>query len=127
MPGTNPGLIDPAEFGGDPTGVKDSSDAFDLAVVALLQRNTSGRIGGGNTIDLGGARIDLNGGDYLISRPIVIPHGYSHFGIGHGAIRAAPGFPAALTAPRRYLLEISDLSVAECKSIDPGQKRYHAV
>jgi hypothetical protein len=117
----DPGWIDPAAFGGDPTGARDSSDAFDKAVAELLARNTSGKVAGSGTVDLGGARIHLMGGDYQISRPIVIPHGYANFGIGHGTIRAGAGFPPALKEAR-YLVEISDVSVEACMRIDPGQK-----
>ena len=52
-------IFDPADCGGDPTGVADSSDAFDKAVAALLRCNTSGRVDGGGLTDLGGASIDL--------------------------------------------------------------------
>lgn len=116
-PPSSIGDIDPRIYGADPTGTKDSSAAFDLAVAALLMRNTSGHEAGGGNVDLGGSRINLGGGDYLLSKPIVIPHGYGHFGIFGGALRAASGFPKG-----RYLLEISDLSLDECKLIDPNQK-----
>lgn len=69
------GLIDPGFFGADASGKTDSSDAFEGAVAELLRRNTSGHAMGGDIADLGGATIDLMGGDYLLSRPIVIPHG----------------------------------------------------
>jgi hypothetical protein len=113
------GLIDPGFFGADPTGKTDSSDAFEGAIAELLRRNTSGHTMGGGLTDLGGATIDLMGGDYLISRPIVIPHGYGNFRIAHGVLRASPEFP---TASGRYLVEISDLSVEQCRAVDPKQK-----
>lgn len=62
----DPGWIDPADYGGDPTGRRDSSDAFDRAVAELLTRNTSGSVAGSGTVDLGGARIFLGGGDYQV-------------------------------------------------------------
>lgn len=113
------GIINPSFFGADPTGRTDSSDAFEGAVAELLRRNTSGHEMGGQIVDLGGATIDLMGGDYLISRPIVIPHGYGNFRIAHGVLRASQDFP---TERGRYLVEISDLSIEQCRAVDPKQK-----
>jgi|EP01047_Picozoa_sp_COSAG01_P030965 hypothetical protein len=113
------GLIDPGFFGADPTGRADSSAAFDKAVAELLRRNSSGHQMAGGITDLGGATIDLMGGDYLLSRPVTIPAGYGNFRIAHGTLRAGPAFPMELG---RYLLEISDLSVQGCRAVDPKQK-----
>lgn len=60
--------------------------------------------------------------DYLLSRPIVFPHGYANFGIGHGSLRAALNFPSAFAGHRRYLIEVSDLNATQCRWIDPKQK-----
>jgi hypothetical protein len=75
---------------------------------------------GGKIVDLAGVTVDLEGGDYLISRPVVIPHGYGNIRIAHGTLRAAPTFPAAPL--KRFLIEVSDLSVPECQVIDKKQK-----
>ena len=115
--GASPGRILPADFGADPTGVRDSSQAFEHAIGAAIQRNTSSHQMAGHIADLAGVTIDLDGGDYLISRPIVVPHGYGNLRIAHGTLRASPNF-----APNRYLLEISDVTVEECRKIDPKQK-----
>ena len=64
----------------------------------------------------------IGGGDFLLSRPIVFPHGYANFGIGHGSLRAGDGFPRAADGFRRYLVEVSDLNATQCQRIDPGQK-----
>ena len=117
-----PGSIFPGDFGGDPTGKVDSSDAFDAAIKALLARNSSGRHMAGRLTDLGGAHIDLRGGDFQISRPIVFPHGYGNFGIRGGTIRAGPLFPSASSGAKRFLIEVSDLNINECKMIDKKQK-----
>ena len=64
--------VNPVDFGADPTGVHDSSNAFESAVAAALLHNTSGHTMGGGIVDLGGCTIDLQGGDYLISRPVCL-------------------------------------------------------
>ena len=117
-----PGSIFPGDFGGDPTGKSDSSHAFDAAIKALLARNSSGHHTGGGWSDLGGAHIDLRGGDFQISRPIVFPHGYGNFGIRGGTLRAGPLFPSSLSGAQRFLIEVSDLSVNACKQVDKKQK-----
>lgn len=83
-------VINPITYGADPTGILDSSFAFNQAVQALLSRNTSGHRDESGTVDLGGAILDLQGGDYLISLPIVIPSNYSNYKIMHGTLRANP-------------------------------------
>eukprot|EP01048_Picozoa_sp_COSAG05_P014322 COSAG05_NODE_1610_length_4408_cov_4.339290_3_plen_320_part_00 len=113
------GLINPIFYGADATGQQDSSMAFEAAVTELLRRNSSSHRMGGGVTDLGGATIDLMGGDYLLSRPVVIPHGYGNFHISHGTLRAGPGWT---TPGSRFLLEISDLSVEQCRAIDRKQK-----
>ena len=46
-------------------------------------------------IDLGGATIDLQGGDYLLSRPLVVPFCYGNVRLQRGTLRASAQFPAA--------------------------------
>lgn len=96
-----PWTISPISYGADPTGLADSSPAFDAALAALLARGTSARHDEGGTVDLGGALLDLEGGDYLISRSILFPSNFSNFAMAHGTLRAAPGFPAGV-----FLLEV---------------------
>lgn len=107
------GSIYPADSGADATGRKDSSDAMDAAVAQAMLRNTSARKMGTpkyDIADLGGVTIDLRGGDYLLSRPIVLPRGYGNIRFAHGSLRADPEtFPMS-----RYLLEISDVNKTEC-------------
>ena len=93
-------VINPITYGADPTGIMDSSWAFNLAIQALLQRNTSGHTDESNTIDLGGATLDLQGGDYLISQSINIPSNYSNYKVMHGTLRANTNFSSS-----DYLLE----------------------
>ena len=54
-----------------------------------------------NNTDLGGATLDLSGGTYLISAPLVIPGGNGNLHIVDGTLRASPTFPAT-----RWLVEI---------------------
>lgn len=104
-----PWAIRPADFGADRTGIVDSSAAFAAAVAALCARNTSGHRDADGTYDLGGALLDLEGGDYLLSAPIRIPGNYSNFAFGHGTLRAAPGaFPAGA-----FLLDIGAIDCAD--------------
>lgn len=92
--------IYPTSFGADPTGVADSTAAFAACLKELLSRNTSGHSDEGGTWDLGGATIDLQGGDYLINSPILFPSYYSNYGMIHGTLRAGPSFP-----PTAYMIE----------------------
>ena len=99
--------IYPVDFGADPTGRADSSAGFDAAIAVLLSRG-SGRTDESGTIDLGGAALDLQGGDYLLSRPLFVPSNYSNFAIYHGTVRAsltfspADGFVVAIGSAGSY-------------------------
>jgi len=93
--------IFPGDYGADPTGQRDSTAAFTAALGALLSRNTSNHEDEGGTIDLGGSSLDLEGGDYLISAPVIIPGMYSNCAIAHGSLRASSSFPTA-----SFLVEI---------------------
>ena len=53
--------------------------------------------------DLGGVTIDLGGGDYYISSPLVIPNMYGNMRIVDGTIGASSSFPSD-----RYLIELGD-------------------
>ena len=59
-------------FGADPTGKTDSTDAILEAMAAAFGGPTEGFLMEG-IANLGGARIDLQGGQYLISRPLRFP------------------------------------------------------
>jgi len=67
-------------------------------------------------VDLGGVTIDLQGGDYLISRPILIPPGYGNLHVVSGTLRASAEFP-----PTRYLVEVGG-STEACDMSDKSQK-----
>lgn len=103
-------LVTPVQFGADPTGLTDSTDAFNAALKAVFAHNTSGHHMAdcsktGDIIDLGGAVLDLQGGDYLISSPLIVPKCYGNMRIIDGAIRASKSFPTD-----GFLLAIGDKS-----------------
>ena len=76
-------------FGGDPTGVADSSAALDAALQSAI--NGTERDG---MVGAGGVVVDLVGGTYLISRPMLLHGGkFRGFGIRGGTLFAGPSFP----------------------------------
>jgi hypothetical protein len=94
-------LLRPVDFGADPTGMTDSSAAFDKLLTALLARASSVTVLDNGIADLNGATVDLGGGAYLLSRPFMVPGYYGNFRVINGALRASPSFP-----PARYLIEV---------------------
>jgi hypothetical protein len=113
-------VIAVAAFGADPTGVRDSSDAFAAAWAAAVANVTVVRYMASKIRDLGGVKIDLQGGDYALSRPFSLPAFYGNFKIGGGTVRAMEGFPAG-----RYMVEVGG-DKATCDAIDPKQKACNA-
>jgi hypothetical protein len=91
------------ELGGDPTGATDSTAAF-VAALALVANRSAGFYGAGPNVDgAGRVTIDLGGGAYLISAPLVASGAAFHdFSLAHGTLIASPTFP-----PDRFMLEAS--------------------
>lgn len=89
------GTVSPVDFGGDPSGERDSTQAFEMAISKLTSLG-GGRKNGANQTDLGGATLALGGGVYAISRPIVIPAGYANYRIEDGTIIAHQSWPKGL-------------------------------
>jgi hypothetical protein len=89
-----------AYAGADPTGKRDSTKAFEAAMADALSHG-SGMPMADNVTDLGGVVIDLEGGEYLISAPILVPPMYGNLRFQRGTIRASHSFPAD-----SYLIEI---------------------
>jgi hypothetical protein len=93
--------ISPLTFGADPSGTRDSSTAIQAAMQAL-RRLCGGQTvsGSGNSTrhlafrvtDCGGVTLDLEGGVYLLSQPMVLPAG-GNLHITGGSLRAAASFP----------------------------------
>ena len=93
-------LISPTSYGADPTGLRDSTQAMAMAVAAVLD-SYRGRNLSAPVKDLGGATLDLLGGTYLVSEPLVFPSGFGNFQVVSGTIRASAGFPGG-----RFLVEV---------------------
>jgi hypothetical protein len=101
-------VFSPIAYGADPTGQEDSTAAFELLMSDLLSPNATHahRMADG-IVDLGGATVDLQGGDYLISKPLRIPPCYGNARIMRGSLRASPSFPSD-----GYLVVIGNESAA---------------
>lgn len=59
-------------YGADPTGYTDSTDAILKAISDALKGQGYGFLMD-DIVNLGGASVDLDGGNYLISRPLKFP------------------------------------------------------
>lgn len=101
----SPFIVYPSAFGADPTGIQDSTSAFEQAMNVLLTRKTALVKMASNITDLGGATLDLEGGQYVISRPVVVPPFFGNVLIRGGTLRASPSFPT-----NAWLLTIGDVS-----------------
>ena len=69
---SSPNVYHVTAYGADPTGKEDSTEAILKAMAAALEGPTNGFLMEG-IANLGGARIDLQGGNYLVSRPLRFP------------------------------------------------------
>jgi hypothetical protein len=67
-------VLYPSEYGADPTGLEESSDAIMKAVEDAFKLQKGIELVAGVN-DLGGVVIDLGGGDYKISKPITFSPG----------------------------------------------------
>ncbi|KAK4270647.1 hypothetical protein QN277_019426 [Acacia crassicarpa] len=102
-PGSNgPRVYLPTSYGADPTGKLDSTDALLAAITDATNGHSEGSLIAG-IANLGGAQLYLQGGNYLISRPLRFPAaGVGNFVIHGGTIRASDSFP-----PDGYLIDLS--------------------
>jgi hypothetical protein len=100
-------VIFPTSFGADPTGAADSSAAFASAMAAVLARATGRNMSDG-IADLGGVVLDLQGGTYLLSEPLVVPQFFGNLRVIDGTLRAAAAFP-----PARFVVEVG---ASPCKT-----------
>lgn len=100
LPSVDIGVI---ALGGDPTGVADSTAALVAAIAAVAER---GRSAGGvwpAADGAGGVTLELGGGVYRVSAPLIIGAGLRDFTIARGTLVAdAAAFPAD-----GYLLEVT--------------------
>ena len=104
-------VINPADYGADPTGATDSSAVLQHCVELLWNTSRTGSSGsvvgsgaaGVAQRDLGGATLELGGGIFLLSSPVVFPAtGARNFQVRGGTLRAARAFPVS-----RFLLELN--------------------
>ena len=72
-------IINPIDYGADPTGEKGASDGLNAAVAALLALKREDRKDTLGLYDLGGATLDLSGGIYKLYEPVAFPVGYANF------------------------------------------------
>jgi len=102
-PHGNAGLrVAPWQFGADPHGQNDSSDALQMSVDYCVNQSLMNRgvfpgleDDWGPVRDAGGCIVDLDGGEYLISKPIRFPEFVANMEFGYGSIVAdSKMFPA---------------------------------
>jgi hypothetical protein len=89
----------PTQWGGDPTGKVDSTEAVQAALAFCVNR--SRHIDGmfpTTARDAGGCTVDLEGGEYLISTTLRIPAYTSNMQIARGSLVANAKSPAWLQA-----------------------------
>ena len=95
------GIVSVTDFGADPTGGEDSTQAFAAAVKKLLTLG-GGRKNAANQTDLGGAILSLDGGVFSISNPVAIPAGYANYRVERGTLIAHENFGTG----KQHLLEL---------------------
>ncbi|TKY72667.1 Polygalacturonase QRT3 [Spatholobus suberectus] len=94
-------VVYPVEYGADPTGAQESSDAILKAVGDAFGLESGLEMLAG-VRDLGGVVIDLQGGNYTISKPITFPSsGGGNVVVKGGTLRATDSFPTD-----RHLVEL---------------------
>lgn len=105
-PGSFGVRVSPLDFGGDPTGARDSAPALAACVAFCVNYSSTldylGQIvgdasfGNGRHIaNAGGCTIDLAGGEFKLASPVVIPEYVGNINLGHGALVADDAaFPA---------------------------------
>ncbi|KAK4801125.1 hypothetical protein SAY86_021612 [Trapa natans] len=91
--GSNSRVYRVTEYGADPTGKRDSTGALLAAMSAAIRGPSDGFLMDG-IVNYDGARISLEGGSYLISRPLRFPSGGAGNLVIHGGtLRASDDFP----------------------------------
>ncbi|ESW30864.1 hypothetical protein PHAVU_002G188700 [Phaseolus vulgaris] len=88
------------EYGADPSGNEESSDAILKAVEDAFGLQKGYEMDAG-VDELGGVVIDLEGGNYKISKPITFPSGTGNVVVKEGTLRASDEFPGD-----RHLVEL---------------------
>ncbi|TXG73782.1 hypothetical protein EZV62_002361 [Acer yangbiense] len=89
-------------YGGDPTGISDSTEALEQAIFDAFGSPVDGNHLINGVANLGGSEVHLDGGTYKITRPLRLPDtGGGNIMIYGGSIRASEDFPKD-----RYLIEL---------------------
>ncbi|KAK2976652.1 hypothetical protein RJ640_008188 [Escallonia rubra] len=97
-----PRVYDVTSYEADPTGKTDSTEAI-LRAISDAAQGLGGAVLMEGIVNLGGARVNLEGGSYLISRPLRLPvAGRGNFVIYGGTLKASDDFP-----PDGYLIDLS--------------------
>ncbi len=111
---TSNAIIYATDYGADPSGLRDSTSALTAAIAEALRRGSSNpNVSLANNIhDCGGATVHLEGGDYLISSPLIIPQNYGNLRIVFGTLRASTSF----SPKNSYLLIVGDDSKSKCSN-----------
>ncbi len=99
---SNPLRVTPTAFGGDPTGRQDSWAALNACIQVCLNQSAlspNGYFPGQQTTptfgpirDMGGCDIDLGGGEFRISQPLIVPEMAANMQFGRGSLVASPDF-----------------------------------
>ena len=106
----------PADHGGDPTGVADSTAALRTCVQVCVNQSIASpngvfpgtySFGNGKVVrDAGGCFINLGGGEYRLSAPVHIPEYVANMQLGYGSLVASPDFKPADEDDPAFLLVI---------------------
>ncbi|GKV24623.1 hypothetical protein SLEP1_g34209 [Rubroshorea leprosula] len=109
-------------YGADPTGKSDSTEALLKAMTDAFQGPSNGFLSEG-IANLGGARINLEGGNYLVSKPLQLPAtGIGNFMIHGGTLRASDDFPTD-----EYLINLSPTTNSSSSSSSSSQYNYEYI
>ena len=92
--------VNPVDFGADPTGRKDSWAALHTSIGRCLNQSKLSPNGKFVTNtpqstplgDMGGCDVDLGGGEFLISKPLVLPEFVANMQFGRGSLVASANF-----------------------------------
>eukprot|EP00927_Polykrikos_kofoidii_P005009 TRINITY_DN11991_c0_g1_i4.p1 TRINITY_DN11991_c0_g1~~TRINITY_DN11991_c0_g1_i4.p1 ORF type:complete len:550 (-),score=51.88 TRINITY_DN11991_c0_g1_i4:106-1755(-) len=96
-------VVRPTDFGADATGQTDSTAAFEqvLQAFANVSAAKAALPMAAGIRNMGGWTLDLSGGTYLISSPLVFPDFNGNYHISEGTLRASSSFPSD-----RFVIEV---------------------
>ncbi|KAJ8758613.1 hypothetical protein K2173_000334 [Erythroxylum novogranatense] len=107
MPLSRGSVYNVTSYGADPSGKLDSTEALVKAIADAVNGPNQGVLLQGIT-NLGGATIHLEGGNYLITKPLRLPvAGVGNLKIIGGTLRASDNFPSD-----GYLIDLSPPSTS---------------